>query len=95
MPCHQVVDEQQGPTTKREYDIAVVPVGDALIGKVVDFLGRPAGSAQQLGTSAFAPLFAEQPDMESREQIAQALVTGVKVGPEAASRAHPETAPCM
>ena len=82
MPCHQVVDEQQGPTTKREYDIAVVPVGDALVGKVVDFLGRPAGSAQQLGTSAFAPLFAEQPNMESREQIAQALITGVKVGPE-------------
>jgi F0F1-type ATP synthase beta subunit len=75
-----VVDEQQGPTTKREYDIAVVPVGEALLGKVVDFLGRPPGAALQLGTSAFAPLFAEQPGMEAREQIAQALVTGVKVG---------------
>ena len=75
----QVVDEQQGPTTKREYDIATVPVGDGLIGRVVDFLGRPPGSAGQLGTTAFAPLFGEQPNMESREQINEALVTGVKV----------------
>ena len=75
----QVVDEQQGPTTKREYDVAKVPVGDELAGKVVDFLGRAPGTQVQLGTSAFAPLFGEQPDMESREQIAEALVTGVKV----------------
>lgn len=75
----QVVDEQQGPTTKREYDVAKVPVGDGLTGKIVDFLGRAPGTQVQLGTSAFAPLFGEQPDMESREQIAEALVTGVKV----------------
>ncbi len=75
----QVVDEQQGPTTKREYDVAKVPVGEELAGKVVDFLGRAPGTQVQLGTSAFAPLLAEQPDMESREQIAEALVTGVKV----------------
>ncbi|CAL8468619.1 g8159 [Coccomyxa elongata] len=74
----QVVDEQQGPMTKREYDVAKVPVGDELAGKVVDFLGRAPGTQVQLGTSAFAPLFGEQPDMESREQIAEALVTGVK-----------------
>jgi len=80
-----VVDEQQGPTTKREYDVAKVPVGDELTGKIVDFLGRPPGSQTQLGTSAFAPLFAEQPDMESREQIAEALVTGVKVNSQSYS----------
>lgn len=59
--------------------MAKVPVGDELTGKIVDFLGRPPGSQTQLGPSASAPLFAEQPDMESREQIAEALVTGVKV----------------
>jgi F0F1-type ATP synthase alpha subunit len=75
----QVVDEQQGPTTKREYDVAKVPVGEELAREVVDFLGRAPGTQVQLGTSAFAPLLAEQPDMESREQIAEALVTGVKV----------------
>lgn len=74
-----MVDEQQGPTTKREYDIAKVPAGDSLMGKVVDFLGRPPDSQIQQGTNVFVPLFGEQADMESREQIAQPLVTGVKV----------------
>lgn len=74
-----MVDEQQGPTTKREYDIAKVPAGDSLMGNVVDFLGRPPSSQIQQGTNVFVPLFGEQPDMESREQIAEPLVTGVKV----------------
>lgn len=77
----QVVDEQKGPTTKREYDIAMVPVGDGLIGRVVDFLGRPPGSAGQLGTDALSPLLGEFPDMACRQQIHEALVTGVKVPP--------------
>ena len=74
-----MVDDDKGPSTKREYEIARVPAGDALTGKVVDFLGRAPGSQVQLGTSAMVPLFGEQPDMESREQIAEPLLTGVKV----------------
>ena len=75
----QVVDDDKGPSTKREYEIARVPAGEALAGKVVDFLGRAPGSQVQLGTSVMVPLFGEQPDMEAREQIAEALLTGVKV----------------
>ena len=75
----QVVDDDKGPSTKREYEIARVPAGEALAGKVVDFLGRSPGSQVQLGTSTMVPLFGEQPDMEAREQIAEALLTGVKV----------------
>ena len=36
----QVVDAAVGPTTKREYELVTVPVGDGSLGKVVDFLGR-------------------------------------------------------
>lgn len=79
VPGAQVVDDDKGPSTKREYEVARVPTGDALTGKVVDFLGRAPGSQVQLGTDVMVPLFAEQPDMESREQIAEPLVTGVKV----------------
>ena len=75
-----MVDDDKGPSTKREYEIARVPAGEALAGKVVDFLGRAPGSQVQLGTSVMVPLFGEQPDMEAREQIAEALLTGVKVG---------------
>ena len=81
-------------------------VGEALVGQVVDFLGRsyplhppaptpeaaaPSSSGgssdaipqqQQLapiGADKQLPLLNGQPDMDSREQINQPLVTGVKV----------------
>lgn len=75
----QIVDEKDGPTTKREYDIATIPVGEGLVGSVVDFLGRRIGSNTQVGTSAELPLFNQQPTMDDREQICEPLLTGVKV----------------
>ena len=54
--------------------------------QVVDFLLRPlrgspgAGSGGAgLGAPATAPLLGVAPDMDAREQICEALVTGVKV----------------
>ena len=80
----QVVDETRGPTTKRNYAIFKVPTGDELQGAAVDFVGRPlAGVApprqDQLGPSALTPLFNREIPMDGRQQIAEALVTGVKV----------------
>ena len=77
----QVVDDAEGPTTKREYELTSVPVGAALCGQVVDFLGCPRGSQYQLGMNAQLPLLNDQLDMKSREQINTALFTGVKVYP--------------
>ena len=84
--ARQVVDDEQGPRTRKEYTIARVPVGDGLTGQVVDFLLRPlrgspgAGSGGAgLGAPATAPLLGVAPDMDAREQICEALVTGVKV----------------
>jgi F-type H+-transporting ATPase subunit alpha len=82
----QVVDETDGPSTKREYAPTTVPAGPELAGHVVDFLGRPlpdaggaaAAGAQPLGGGAQVALLNGQPDMESREQISEPLVTGVK-----------------
>jgi len=75
----QVVDDAEGPSTKREYEVARVPVGAALCGQVVDFLGCPHGSQYQLGTDAQLPLLNDQLDMKSREQINSASFTGIKV----------------
>jgi F-type H+-transporting ATPase subunit alpha len=81
----QVVDSDEGPSTKKEYEPISVPVGNDLIGKVVDYLGRPMAedgseiiSQVAIGTDKYLPLLNAQPDMESREQITEALVTGVK-----------------
>jgi flagellar biosynthesis/type III secretory pathway ATPase len=47
--------------------------------QVVDWLGRQPGQQQHIGGDSMAPLLAEQLDMDSREQIAEALTTGVRV----------------
>lgn len=36
-----MLDDEGGPTTKRDYEQATVPVGRSLAGRVVDYLGRP------------------------------------------------------
>lgn len=84
----QVVDESEGPTTKREYELTTVPAGDALRCRVVDYLGRPLEISIEghialedrnaIGVDVQVPLLNIQPDMESRQQICEALVTGVK-----------------
>ena len=75
----QLVDDAEGSKTKREYELARVPVGNALTGQVVDFMGRPHGSQYQIGLDAQLPLLNDQLDMGSREQINEPLLTGVKV----------------
>ena len=88
----QVVDEQQGPRTRKEYTIAHVPVGAGGAGQVVDFLIRPldaqlnvvSPSAASL-RAATAPLLGTAPDMDAREQICEPLTTGVKVRRPAAA----------
>jgi F0F1-type ATP synthase alpha subunit len=75
----QVVDADRGPSTKREFLSFEVPAGDDLYGQVVDFLGRPQGSKQQIGTDASIPLYNISPTMEMRQQIHEPLLTGVKV----------------
>ncbi|KAL3150580.1 hypothetical protein ABBQ32_000390 [Trebouxia sp. C0010 RCD-2024] len=74
----QVEDDAEGPTTKREYEVARVPVGAALNGQAVNFLGCPQGSQFPLGMDAQLPLLNDQLDMKSREQINSPLFTGVK-----------------
>ena len=74
----QLVDDAEGSKTKREYELARVPVGGALAGQVVDFMGRLHGSPYQIGLDKQLPLLNEQLDMGSREQINEPLLTGVK-----------------
>lgn len=80
----QVADEDHGPQTKRRYKIAKVPVGDELIGKVVNFMGHPIKNGviekdtAPIGTSSMYPLLKSPPNMEDRESIDSPLITGVK-----------------
>ena len=76
----QVADEEEGPQTKRKYKVACVPVGEALVGKVVNFCGIPYLEANTgpIGTDVLYPLLNATPNMEDRESIDSPLLTQVK-----------------
>jgi F-type H+-transporting ATPase subunit alpha len=62
----QVVDETQGATTKRDYKPFNVPVGSSLIGKVVDFLGRPHELSTTTSSSSSS---SNSPPYQQKQQI--------------------------
>jgi flagellum-specific ATP synthase len=55
-----------------------VPVGRALMGRVLDGLGRPLDEKGPLGAEAQVPVHREPPDPLSRHRITEALSTGVR-----------------
>jgi flagellum-specific ATP synthase len=55
-----------------------VPVGDSLIGRVVDGLARPIDGRGNLWTSSTVSVHREPPDAMARHRIKKALSTGVR-----------------
>lgn len=60
-------------------DIQRVPVGDALLGRVVDSLGQPVDGGPPIVCEEHRPVFAMPPSPMSREMIEHPLPTGVKI----------------
>ena len=56
-----------------------VPVGDALLGRVIDALGRPIDGRGPIETDDERPVFADSPDPMSRRLIDAPLPTGVRI----------------
>jgi type III secretion protein N (ATPase) len=56
-----------------------VPVGDALLGRVIDSLGRPIDGKGPVKTTEYRPVFALPPTPMEREMIEKPLPTGVKI----------------
>ncbi|MDR6476147.1 type III secretion protein N (ATPase) [Burkholderia sp. OAS925] len=56
-----------------------VPVGDALLGRVIDSLGEPIDGLGPLDTIEERPVFANPPSPMSRRMIDTPLATGVRV----------------
>eukprot|EP00951_Prasinocladus_malaysianus_P005109 scaffold36333_cov46-Prasinocladus_malaysianus.AAC.3 len=71
-----VLDDEEGAVTKRKYEIARLPV-DGLKGKIVNYFGSVKGGQMLKNFGKQVPLLNKSPDMEDREQINQALFTGV------------------
>ncbi len=62
----------------RTQKVLSVPVGEALLGRVVDALGRPLDGKGPVAPSAHHPVEAAAPMIIEREPVARPLITGIK-----------------
>ncbi|HEY6904691.1 MAG TPA: F0F1 ATP synthase subunit alpha [Candidatus Acidoferrales bacterium] len=68
----------EGDTVKRTKRIMSVPVGDALIGRVVDPLGQPLDGKGPITTDHRNPLERLAPGVVDRQPVREPLQTGIK-----------------
>ncbi len=69
---------QEGDLVKRTRRIMSVPVGEALIGRVVDALGRPTDGKGPVVTDHFNPIERLAPGVVDRLPVREPLQTGIK-----------------
>ncbi len=68
----------EGQTVKRTGKVVSVPVGDAMIGRVVNALGQPIDGAGPIETSEFRAVESPAPGICERQPVTEPLQTGIK-----------------
>ncbi len=71
-------DIREGATVRRTGRIVSVPVGDAVIGRVVNPLGQPLDDKGPINTTRTRPLETQAPSVVQRQPVSQPLQTGIK-----------------
>ena len=71
-------DIKEGDTVKRTGKVVSVPVGDALIGRVVNALGEPIDGKGPHGCTEIRPIESEAPGIIKRKSVKVPLQTGIK-----------------
>ncbi len=69
---------KEGDTVKRTGNIARIPVGDAMIGRVVDALGRPIDDKGPIVTDKFRSIEGKAPNVVQRQPVKEPVQTGIK-----------------
>lgn len=69
---------REGDEVKRTGKIMAVPVGDELIGRVVDALGRPIDGKGAINTTRTSPVERIAPGVVDRQPVKQPMQTGIK-----------------
>jgi F-type H+-transporting ATPase subunit alpha len=69
---------KEGETVRRTGRVASVPVGEALIGRIVDPLGTPLDGQGPIETSDQRPLEFKAPGVIARQPVKEPLQTGIK-----------------
>ncbi len=69
---------KEGDTVKRTGKVVSVPVGEKLIGRVVNALGEPIDGKGPIEAEAFRPIESPAPGIIQRKHVARPLQTGIK-----------------
>ena len=69
---------QEGDSVRRTGRIVEVPVGDALIGRVVDAMGSPIDGKGPIKTDSFRPVESPAPSVLARQPVSVPMQTGLK-----------------
>lgn len=69
---------KEGDTVRRTGKVAQVPVGEALVGRVVNPLGQPIDGKGPIVAETYRPLEGMAPNVVSRQPVNEPLQTGLK-----------------
>ena len=69
---------KEGDTVKKTDRIVVVPVGDIMIGRVVNALGQPIDGKGPINATKFRPIERIAPGVITRKSVDEPLQTGIK-----------------
>ena len=69
---------KEGDTVKRTGKVVSVPVGETLLGRVVNALGEPIDGKGPLAPAAYHPIETPAPGIIDREPVNEPLQTGIK-----------------
>jgi F-type H+-transporting ATPase subunit alpha len=70
---------KEGTTVKRTKKVFSVPVGEGLLGRVVDPLGRPLDGKGEIKVKEYLPLERKGPSVIERQPVTKPLHTGIKM----------------
>src|SRR5712671_3082801 len=68
----------EGDTVKRTGRLLEIPVGDALLGRIVDPLGNPLDGKGQIHTTETRPTEFKAPGVVQRQPVKEPMQTGLK-----------------
>src|SRR5687768_9556835 len=69
---------EEGDTVKRTGDLLEIPVGDELLGRIVDPLGKPLDGKGDIEASEKRPAEFKAPGVVQRQPVEEPLQTGIK-----------------
>jgi F-type H+-transporting ATPase subunit alpha len=68
----------EGDTVRRTKRLLQIPVGEALLGRIVDPLGNPLDGKGEINTDEFRPAEHKAPGVVQRQPVKEPMLTGLK-----------------